>query len=57
MDTFILLIIAFLVYDIYHWLTDGKTFSQWIRRTGEKHLWFAVLVVVILVGLVAHFFL
>lgn len=57
MTIFISLIIIFLAYDIYHWLTDGKTFSKWVRKTGEEHLWFAVLVVILLVGLVAHFFL
>lgn len=54
---FISLIIIFLAYDAYCWKTTGNTFSRAIRRTGEKYPLFAVVIVIVLVGLVAHFFL
>lgn len=51
------LILIFLGYDAYRWVTGQETFSSRVRKTGIDHPWFAVLVTALLVFLVFHFFI
>lgn len=57
MIIFFTLIFCFLIYDVIRWTTGQQTFSNFIRKTGEENPKFAVGIVALLVGLIAHFFL